>query len=315
MIRPSSLVFPTARTLISWAQQLEPFHPTQFWVGYLYLHRVEALVDVERAEPVDDLSKLLLKAIDANPDKLQERLGMAPFLAQSMTASLSKRGWIGGDGRLTSSGSAALREGQWIKPARERQLLTFVERFAQPPGLIPFSPCSGTAWQPETHLDAGRIRAALADSKSGIALAGDGAPAWQQVLVQRPERWILAIIENAEGRLLGFPATLEGWALDVREPVLDLPAGLSDVFSEMLPRPDLERWRRSWLTWGREKGLPAADLSDCSLRLQGTALEIVAPVGWIERLRPIGNAWLQVGDGFLRAVRQIAWIPQDALNA
>ena len=40
----TSLPFPNARTLAGWWRLLAPQRPLALWVGYLFLHRVEALV-------------------------------------------------------------------------------------------------------------------------------------------------------------------------------------------------------------------------------------------------------------------------------
>src|SRR3954465_13160612 len=55
--------FPTDAILAGWWRQLSPLEPSAWWVGHLFCHRVEALVEVSEARALDPLEKLLLTAL------------------------------------------------------------------------------------------------------------------------------------------------------------------------------------------------------------------------------------------------------------
>src|SRR5947209_14562408 len=66
----SSLAYPGGRILAGWWRQLQPQRPAGLWVGYLFVHRVEALVDCAAPRPVDALSLHVLQAlaVEQKPD-------------------------------------------------------------------------------------------------------------------------------------------------------------------------------------------------------------------------------------------------------
>ena len=53
-----------SKTLAAWSRQLAVYQPTALWVGHLFVHRLEALAQVIRAEPIQEpLPLLLLRAV------------------------------------------------------------------------------------------------------------------------------------------------------------------------------------------------------------------------------------------------------------
>src|SRR5436309_1662012 len=48
----SSLAYPGSRVLAGWCRQLQPHAPAALWVGYLWVHRVEALLGESVQQPL-----------------------------------------------------------------------------------------------------------------------------------------------------------------------------------------------------------------------------------------------------------------------
>ncbi len=164
MIGASSLAFPGSKTLASWWRQLAPWQPLAFWVGHLFVHRVEALVGSVQSQPLDPFGLFLLKALalegaaaaeeaaGGGPpaatavlapvalERLDARLALgSSFLLQALRH-LAADGLVETDGRgqwlATPLGREALGQGHFGRYRHDRRLFPFVERInaaGQPP--------------------------------------------------------------------------------------------------------------------------------------------------------------------------------------
>src|SRR5262249_46232470 len=76
------------------------------------------------------------------------------------------------------------------------------------------------------------------------------APAWQRVIVDRPERLPAALAltgpPDAAPHLLGFPVRQEGWALQAHHPVFVLSEDWHLLFPELAGPPAEEVCRQAW---------------------------------------------------------------------
>src|SRR5438309_8145082 len=57
------LAFPSNRTLADWWKHLAPLQPRALWVAHLLLHRVEAMVKLQKPTAIDAFAQHVLKAL------------------------------------------------------------------------------------------------------------------------------------------------------------------------------------------------------------------------------------------------------------
>src|SRR5262245_6524901 len=102
MDRASSLIFPGSKTLAGWWRQLAPYQPLALWVGYAYVHRIEATVQVLTARPLEPLAALVLQAIDVEQSagakvgapELADRLRLPEAILQHVVRGLIDAGLL-----------------------------------------------------------------------------------------------------------------------------------------------------------------------------------------------------------------------------
>ena len=75
MDRASSLIYPGSRTLAGWWRQLAPLQPKAIAMGYGFLHRIEAAVNVVTQEPIDPLVHLVLQALALEKSAVPAHVG------------------------------------------------------------------------------------------------------------------------------------------------------------------------------------------------------------------------------------------------
>ena len=244
MDRASSLIFPGSRTLVSWWRQLLPFQPHALWIGYEFVHRIEAPVYIQREQPIEPLSSLLLQAIALEQQLdarhlggigvacLQDRLRLPGAIVQRVLIGMQEAGLLAfassGAWQMTDLGRHALETKHIPLRQCERRVFSFVEclnnagQRVAPPLFIPIAECAGSPWQVEMpyHFEAGVLRACLAQSsawKQIIAFPGEieaiaddaSVDVAQQVLVDRPQRVMLVLIQTNK-ELLGFAVKVDG---------------------------------------------------------------------------------------------------------
>ncbi len=356
MTAATALAFPGTRILAGWWRHLAAHRPEAIWVAHLALHRVEALVEFARPCRPDRFSALVLQAVRleragaaASADDLltclDEGLHLGrPLLRQALRA-LTAEGLLAAHARgwsLTSLGEQAVEKGEYPRSVRERRGFHFVERRAAdgtPTAPLHFLNLNGHSCVPlpageDWQFDPGALHESVNrpeewKERYGFpqevrAILGPGAaeaaPAWQQVIVDRPER-LLTVMAPVSGeggeRLLGFAARQEGWVLQGAEPAFVVRQRWHELFPELSAAPAADVWRQAWLTWCQPRGLPAAEVEACAVELQGVRLGVRAPAKLIDRLRAArsdavkGEAWVLVGEGPVRraALLELAEAP------
>jgi hypothetical protein len=345
MDRASSLIFPGSKTLAGWWRQMLPCQPQAFWVGYGYVHRIEAPVNVLRAQPVEVFTHLVLQALSldhadsAGVAGLQKRLGLPVAVIQRVLVGMESDGFVAridsSCWRISDLGADALRSRHFHRPAQERRVFPFLERLDSsgqrlgPPRYVPLSECAGTPWQvDEPHrFEVDCLRTAIEQPRESAgasafptevqSLVNSAATeAWQQVIVDRPERVLLLLVQTNTGgaaELLGFAVKIDGWTLCDQAPVLRLPAAA--IVPELVPSVSTEDWHVAWRSWCRERQLPVNEVEACTINYRAPRLEVQPPPRLLQRLQAAksdlfkGDAWLLVGDGYVRQAAQLAVTP------
>ena len=162
MDRASSLIFPGSRTLAGWWRQLAPRQPLALGIGYAFLHRIEAPVNVRLEQPIEPLVSLVLQAITleetdgASLSDLQERLRLPAPVVQRVLADMRESGLLTVSApdrwRPTDRGNHAPRHGAVPVCVPQRRSFPFVERMDAtglrigPPHFLPIAECVGAPW-------------------------------------------------------------------------------------------------------------------------------------------------------------------------
>ncbi|MBI3411585.1 MAG: hypothetical protein HY040_24920 [Planctomycetes bacterium] len=232
MTGASSLAFPGSRTLANWWRQLAPYEPAALWTGYLFLHRVEARVDLLETQTLDRFGHFLLQALDlecraavastASPtaastcEALQRRMGLeAPFIRQLLFG-LAGQGLLrdsaGNHWTLTELGRHALAHERYPRRHQGRRSFTFVERMTvsgqrtATPHFLGLGDAFGVPWDAaaEGPFDPELLHQCLYQPdewKSRYGFPAEvqqvfrlmGNGDWQNVIVDRPERVLVVL--------------------------------------------------------------------------------------------------------------------------
>ncbi len=347
MERVSALIFPGGRTLAGWWRQLAPVQPQGLWIGYAFVHRIEAAVNVRVEQPIDSLTRLLLQALQLEETlapnhlpgvrlaALEERLRLPSAVILRLLAGLSDAGLITASmperWQASEAGRRALERRAFPVRVQKRRTFPFLEcvsatgeRLAAP-HFVPIAECPGAAWAvAEPHrFDSACFRDSLEQPlewKQAVgfpldveALAEDAVEPWQRIVVDRPERVMLAFVKTQGGtELLGFTAKVDGWTLHDRAPVLRVPFPIGTIWPEIAIEPATSVWQDAWRSWCRQRQLPANEVDSCTFSYRAPRLEIQAPPRLVQRLHAAksdlfkGEAWLLVGDGYCRTAVQLA---------
>jgi hypothetical protein len=349
MDRASSLIYPGSRTLAGWWRLLAPMQPQAWWIGYAFVHRIEASVCVQRSEPVDSLTHHILAAIELEqrlgPNhvpgislaRLEDRLRLPAVMLRrllvdivrtDLIASATPESW-----HVSARGTQALQSRQVANLCNERRIFPFVE-LLDPAGqrtgaplFLPLAECTGVPWEVDSahRMDLSALPACLAqttDWKQTFAFPGDvesiqagsSTDAWKHVIVDRPQRVLLSVMIAGQ-QLVAFAVKVNGWGLDEKAPVLKLPISARAAWPGPAADVPHAAWQESWQAWCRERQLPAGEVNACQIAHRPPRLEIQAPPRLLQRLQASksdlfkGEAWLLVGDGYVRTAAQLAVRP------
>ena|SRR5438105_7261708 len=209
MTSASSLAFPGSRTLATWWRHLAPFRPQGLWVGYLFLHRLEAAACWLEPQTLDPLLVVMLEALvleqkrgilpaDLLYDRLHQRLGLDVPIVRRLAHSLAQRqllasqipasgpglSWV-----VTDDGQAALRtKTVWARRWR-RGTFPFVERLGS----------NGQRLAPPHYLK-------ILDGPSSSWIVHDQATftaGWLHACIEQTSEW---------KRIFGFPLGVAAFA-------------------------------------------------------------------------------------------------------
>jgi hypothetical protein len=320
---------------------LQLHQPQALWVGYEFVHRIEAPVYVQTVQPLEPLFGMLLRAIALEPGgdavavgPLHRRLQVPAVIVQRVLVNMQEAGLLtrceADAWQITDLGQHALRTNQVPLRLCERRVLPFVEcldavgqRMA-PPLFLPLADCVGVPWQvePPHSFEASILRACIAQPSAtkqarGFpgeieALADDASNEVPPVLVDRPQRVLLVLILTPK-EVLGFSVKVDGWTLNEREPVLRLPLAARALWADLREDvPLLTAWQDAWRSWCRQRQLPTNEVDACTLSYRAPRLEVQAPPRLVQRLQAAksdlfkGEAWLLVGDGYVRPAALLA---------
>lgn len=338
MDRASSLIFPGSRTLAGWWRQLLPYQPQAFWIGYGFLHRIDAPVSALCSRPVDPLAHLVLQAValeqstGAGLANLQTRLRLPVAVVQRVLVGMQDVGWLARSGpdrwHTTEPGDRALAQRHYLVPTQERRNFPFLERMNPggqrlgPSHFLPIAECAHVPWPVDDlhRFDPRWLHAAIeqsADWKKSCGFPLDveslsaGAPSedGQHVILDRPERVLLVQILTDSERakeLLCFVVKVDGWMLFERTPVVRLPVSACAIWPELMHEPASAVWQEAWRSWCRQRQMPTNEVEICALTYHPPRLEVQAPSRLVQRLQAAksdlfkGEAWLLVGDGYVR---------------
>ncbi|MSQ93278.1 MAG: hypothetical protein EXR98_01835 [Gemmataceae bacterium] len=349
MDRASSLIFPGGRTLAGWWRQLSPLQPAGLWIGYGFVHRVEVAVHVRCEQPIDSFAHLVLQALHLEetvaPNHvpgvslavLEERLCLPGAVVLHVLAGMCADGLLTREAperwQASELGRYALEKRALPVRLQKRRTFPFLERVDSSgerigaPHFLPIAECAVASWSVgEPHrFDIACLRGSIEQSAAWKqaaafpleveALADGVVDVWQQVVVDRPERVMLAlVVVNAQGtrKVLGFAVKVDGWALQDRAPVLRVPAPADSLWPEIAQQPTMPVWQDVWRSWCKQRQLPTNEVELCALSYHAPRLEVQAPPRLVQRLHAAksdlfkGEAWLLVGDGYCRTAVQLA---------
>lgn len=342
MTGASSLAYPAGKTLAGWWRQMQGAGPHALWVGYLFVHRVEALVDAVQNKPLDRLHHFVLQALELQPAVAGPALlPLGEALTGQLLRALAQEGLVERAGEawtLSERGKQALALGQYPARAQERRIFSFVEHVDAAcqrlglPKFIPLGPGPAAAWpaQEPYRLDIAWLRDCFAQSaewkdKVGFPAGvnalleaswtsnGKAEPAWKRIILDRPERLLMVFAAQGENpeMIQGYAVKPEGWSLYTSEPILRLPRLVAaDMIPALLPLPD-QVWHTAWAAWCGTRHLPAEDIHACKVTPAGPRLRITAPAALLQRLRAArsevfkGETWLLAGEGHVRAAAMV----------
>jgi hypothetical protein len=338
----SSLAYPGSRVLAGWWRQLEPHRPAALWVGHLFVHRVEALVETAEAQPLDPLALYVLRAVAVDApepapevqlsQRLPGRLHLPAPAVQRLLVQMQGRQLVQRCERgcwcLSEHGKAVLVAGADSSLQHQRYSFAFVEsltptgRREGPPRFLALAECPAQPWVVDEahHFDPTILGQCLAETPEWKREAGFPAgpvrlvtavdesreEAWQRIMLDRPERVTICLVCGADQSVRGFAVHSDTWKLDDRTPAFHLPGGSRDVFGDLALAPSA--WQEAWRMWCRQRALPLSEAEACRLRFDGIQLRVSPPESFAQRLRQAKHdlfreeAGLLAGDGYLRAV-------------
>ena len=313
----SSLGFPGGRTLAAWWRQLAGYHPEALWIGYLSLHRLEALVSALLPHSLPSFERLVLKALALHPASepaaLAGFLHLAPGLIGRVLRQLQVDGLIEPASHvLTEAGRQALVEGDYLRPSRQRRPFYFWHADWRQPAAsryVTLANADRLPWLPAPDLPCSLqpLHDCLTQSrewKQRHAFPLDvrqvlTASGWEQTVLATSQRLFAAVARTA-GDLLAVAVQTRNWELLAGQPALIVPDE-----DWMFGVPE-DLWRESFAQWCQQRQIAPAETAACTLALRAERLLVQGPSAVAERVRAAkGEAWLLTGEGLVRAAARL----------
>jgi hypothetical protein len=332
------LSWPGSRVLLGWWRELARRKPQQVRLGRLLVHRVEALVRVQKFHPLDRWQRALLDLagtrVPNSGDFLSSLtdLQMDPQILCQLVRELTASGLLHRNGtglwQMTPAGRQALQTGTVSVAAEERRTFSFLDNSerGRPPHFLPLSgerqPAEmgrsrgGDAPRSEAPtFEIASLEACLRqtlewkrrfrfppDVESLVLTQIHELPAanWRRVLLDAVEKWLFVFIHLGQSS----PTPLLGFAVHPEgwaletEPRLALADGWQEVLPDLAAEPSPQMWRHAWQSWSQPRSLPPAEVEACRLERVDYRLLVHAPLRLIDRLRTARSD----------AVKQEAWL-------
>jgi hypothetical protein len=326
--------------LAGWWRQLAPLAPQSLSVAHLLLHRVEALVLNERATPLDPFAAFVLRAVALAPAlapaELESHLPVGRQFIVRILGELAAGGLVelgpAGRWRVTAAGRSVTPGAESRRTSHERR--TFHFRDTPQAQFVPLEVPPGHEVTPPAHwsFDPAVLRRCVDQApdwkrRHGFpadvrAVLGPDAPevpgeppAWQRVMVDRPEHVVLALAVVPGEELRGFVVESRGWLMSSARAALTMGAGWQETFPEVALGPSQEAWRGAWRTWCQGRGVTPPDAESCALNREGPLLRVDAPKDIIGRLHldngevTRDEVWLLAGEGMMRTAARVELTP------
>lgn len=321
MTSASSLPLPSSRTLAGWWKQMTTLAPQRWWFGELYVHCVEAAVQVRQVAPLPPLTQAILHLLSVSPSEesslreIEESLRFPGPLLHQYLRQLGQAGMLDGvpsnRWRLTESGRQAMAARTSESTFCRRQLFSFIERrdpngtrsaapFFAPLRATP-TPRTGpptvnfdfdiawldecirqdSAWKEARGFPSDVERLLTFESNNGRETS---LPTWQKVAVDRLEEITLVLTQpTAEpDMILGFFVTPSTWSLDLKSPIVRRRI---DATPSLHEEPSAQTCRDAWLAWAKLRNLPTQDVEACELSLEDAVLHVRGPRRLLDSLR------------------------------
>jgi hypothetical protein len=346
MSGPAALAFPGGRTLGGWWRQLTSLQPQCLWVGHLFFHHVEALIELTQTCRIDPIDLLILKGLKFSSgeplERLEERLLLGEQLLHQVLRRLAAAGLVTAEAHgwvLTAPGMQAVERGEYIRPQQQRRSFYFLDNTqGGQPHFLHLTQPDTVAWQPERdwsfdpiHLQAcinqrqeWKVRHTFPSDVEKLILPSPplSSPSnWRQVMIDRSERLAAALVlsTDADGeRLLGFGVRPEGWTMQTEQPVLALDAEWRGVFPDLAGQPVEEDWKQAWQAWCQPRGLIGVSGEASAWRPEGHRLIVTVTARLMERLRSTRSdvlrdeAWVLAGTGRIRRAALLKVVEAEA---
>jgi hypothetical protein len=313
----SSLGFPGGRTLAAWWRHLSGWHPEAIWIGYLTLHRLEALVCALRPHTLPPFETLVLKAMalhrGADAGALGKFLHLAPSLVGQVQRHLQQDGLLQSAGRdLTDAGWQALQQGNYLRPCRQRRAFYFWHAaWHQPPPsrFVALAHADQQPWLASPDVPCAVEPLCACVERSAEWKRAHGFPlevrevgtsaSWEHVVLAAPQRLFAAVIRTA-GTLVALAVQTRTWELQTNQPAWIVPDE-----DWMQAAPD-SAWRQTFVEWCRQRQIGSEEAAACGLTWRADRLLVQGPDAVEERLRAAkGEAWVLAGDGPVRAAARL----------
>ena len=325
--------WPGSRVLLAWWRELSQRKPRQMRVGRFLTHRVEALVRVRRAHPLDRWQRALLQLAHTRLPLSGQFLSAlkdlqldAQILGQ-LLRELTELGLLHRNGaglwQLTPAGRNSLETGTLDEFHDQRRTFAFLDKTTAnlPPSFLPLDrPWPSDLDVPTLDTTAPRFEIARLETCVGQSpewkslrrfpsdvealLLPDGIDAessWRRVVLDAVTTQWFAFLDLApvdeEAYVMGFPARSEDWTLDTK-PLVTLSNAWRDDLPELFDEPSPQQWRQVWRDWCQPRGLNVEDIEASRLERLDHRLIAHAPPRLIERLRTLRSD----------AIKQEAWL-------
>ena len=321
----SSPLLPSPRDLRELWPHFHPWHPQTFWLGYLTLHRIEALVGVQTRKEVDPLAREVLDTLRLHGattlDDIQHEIGWPTSLVRNLLKNLADRTLVeiteSGHWDVTQIGVQATAKGIYDELRHERRVFHFAEGLQE--GLPAFVRWESTKSQLTTaakatwHFTADMLEAWIQTSeerktahgfpieiKQVVSLTGELTPNdWNRIILHHQLFVPLIILQGQ--RTLGFTANQTNWGLQSGAPLFHF-GSLSEACAFLgieLTVPPRAAWAVAWDMARRPMGLPQGEMQDYTITAQGPQVSVHLPTPSGNRKPAHGNVepWLLAGSG------------------